>query len=122
MSFALSVLLNGVLHPFRVTPFENVHSLCIYITHCEDIMILYDAIQTLSSPGEMVQWIRAHVLKVGDTELKFPSSTYKRTMYACAYNPSVRGRDKWILTASWTVIQGEMPSFGFSESLSQKVW
>lgn len=85
-------------------------------------MILYDAIETLSSPGEMVQWIRALVVKVGDIELKFPLSTYKRTMYACAYNPSVRGRDKWILTASWTAIQDEMPSFGFSESLSQKVW
>lgn len=79
-------------------------------------MILYDAIEILSPPGEMVQW------KVRDLELKFPASTYKRAMYACAYNPSVRGRDKWILTASWTAIQDEMPNFGFSESLSQKVW
>lgn len=79
-------------------------------------MILYDAIEILSPPGEMVQW------KVRDLELKFPASTYKRAMYACAYNPSVRGRDKWILTTSWTAIQDEMPNFGFSESLSQKVW
>ena len=55
MSFTLSVLLNGVLHPLRVTPFEKVHSLCTYRTPCEDIMILYDAIETLSPPGEMVQ-------------------------------------------------------------------
>lgn len=85
-------------------------------------MILYDAIETLSPLGEMVQWMRALAVKVRDPELKFPASTYKWAMYACAYNFSLGGRDKWILTASQTGIQDKMPSFGFSESLSQKVW
>lgn len=42
----LSDFLNEVLFPLRLVLFEDVHSL-IYITPCENIMILGDAIETL---------------------------------------------------------------------------